>query len=205
MPADYKSRTVRPEKKPLPGVLWLFIGLAIGLFVALIVYLDKQPENEVSFAEAVQQELEQLRKQEQTDADAKNKAHADKPQSNKNEPRFNFYTILPELEVLIPDSELKLDKPKTKTPSPTGNTALQSNKRYLLQAGSFKNRADADRLRASLTLIALDASIEPVRINGEQWYRVRVGPFDNTRDLVDSRNRLKQQGINAMAVKLKDD
>ena len=205
MPADYKSRTMRPEKKPLPGVLWLFIGLAIGLFVALIVYLDKQPENDVSFAEAVQQELEQLRKQEKTKADAKNKAPADKPQSNNNEPRFNFYTILPELEVLIPDSELKLDKPKSRTTTSVSLADVKTGKRYLLQAGSFKNRADADRLRASLTLIALDASIEPVRINGEQWYRVRVGPFDNTRDLVDSRNRLKQQGINAMAVKLKAD
>ncbi len=201
MPADYKSRTVRPEKKPLPGFVWLLIGLAIGLFIKLIVYLDKQPENETSFAEAVQKELDQLRQRPaEPPADPEPEPETDNNENRK--PRFNFYTILPELEVLIPDSELRIEHPKNRQTT-TPAAQIHSSKRYVLQAGSFKNRADADRLKAQLTLIALDASIQPVSINSQQWYRVRVGPFDNTRELHDSLNRLQQHGIQAMAMELK--
>ena len=56
MPADYKSRVTSKQKKSLPGYMWLLSGLAIGLFVAFIVYLDKQPETDKDFGSAVQQE-----------------------------------------------------------------------------------------------------------------------------------------------------
>jgi len=198
MPADYKSRSIKAEKKPLPGFIWLLIGLAIGLFVALIIYLDKQPQPETGFAEAVQQEIEQLRSNSTSSAEtvARDRTH-------HQPPRFNFYTILPELEVLIPDSELQLDQTQS-PPQAAPGKQLQLGKRYVLQAGSFKNRADADRLRARLTLLALDASIHPVSIDQQQWFRVRVGPFHNTRALQESLNRLQQNGIQAMAMELKN-
>ena len=63
MPTDYKSRVNRKQKKSLPGYMWLLSGLAIGLFVAFIVYLDKQPENDKDFGSAVQLELEKLKQQ----------------------------------------------------------------------------------------------------------------------------------------------
>ena len=63
MAADYKSRVTSKQKKSLPGYVWLLSGLAIGLFIAFIVYLDKQPENENDFGSAVQLELEKLKQQ----------------------------------------------------------------------------------------------------------------------------------------------
>ena len=63
MPRDYKSRVTRKRKKSLPGYAWLASGLAIGLFIAFIVYLDKQPENDKNFGSAVQEELEKLKQQ----------------------------------------------------------------------------------------------------------------------------------------------
>ena len=63
MPRDYKSRATRKQKKSLPGYIWLLSGLGIGLFVAFIVYLDKQPENDSDFGSAVQIELEKLKQQ----------------------------------------------------------------------------------------------------------------------------------------------
>ena len=61
MPRDYKSRVTRKRKKSLPGYVWLVSGLAIGLFIAFIVYLDKQPESDKNFGSAVQEELEKLK------------------------------------------------------------------------------------------------------------------------------------------------
>ena len=197
MPADYKSRGTHKQKKPMPGFVWLLIGLTIGLFVALIVYLDKQPASDVSFNEAVQKELDKLRK---TEVIVKQREQK-KPAHPDSEPKFNFYTILPELEVLIPDTELKVEGDD----QGTDNTTTTNGKRYILQAGSFKNRQDADRLKASLALLGMEASIQSVSIDRAQWHRVRVGPFSTTRALHKSLNQLQNNGINAMAMELKAD
>ena len=100
MPADYKSHVNRKKKKPMPGFVWMFGGLTIGLFIAFLVYLDKQPPTEISFTDAVKTELEKIR-QNKADAPSATSTQA------RQEPKFNFYTILPELEVLIPEDEIR--------------------------------------------------------------------------------------------------
>ena len=63
MSRDYKTRANGNNKKSLPGYIWLLSGLAIGLFIAFIVYLDKQPESGKDFGSAVQHELKKLKQQ----------------------------------------------------------------------------------------------------------------------------------------------
>lgn len=199
MPADYKSRGHGRGKKSMPGFVWLLAGLAIGLFVALIVYLDRQPHNDTSFGEAVQLELEKLRDSSNNTASSKT---TDTKTTDKKagQPRFNFYTILPELEVLIPDSEIR---PPEKTPGTTPSGKPAAAKQYVLQAGSFRSRSDADRLKAQLALMGLEASIQSVTVNREDWHRVRVGPYKNTGDLYRNLNLLHRHDIDAMAMELK--
>lgn len=189
MPADYKSHVNRKEKKPLPGFLWMLAGLSIGLFIAFLVYLDKQPATEISFGDAVKTELKKI-KQNKTSTASK----AETP--NKQEPKFNFYTILPELEVLIPEEEIRPPQNK-KTPS------NDVSKRYILQAGSFRTRQDAEKLKATVALLGLEASINQVSINKEKWHRVRIGPVNNRRELNHNLNLLHKNNINAMAMELK--
>ena len=202
MPADYKSRSHGRGKKPMPGYIWLLAGLAIGLFVALIVYLDRQPQNDTSFGEAVQQELEKLR--DSASNSAENRTSSTKSADKKaSQPRFNFYTILPELEVLIPDSEIRPPEKNTATSTATASGKAVAGKQYVLQAGSFRNRSDADRLKAQLALLGLEASIQSVNVNREDWHRVRVGPYKNTGDLYRNLNLLHRHDIDAMAMELK--
>lgn len=207
MPRDYKSRSNSRDKKPMPGFVWFLAGLVLGLFATLIVYLDKQPDDNTSFGAAVQQELNKLR----DNADNKTeKKPADKKSDDKKskEPRFNFYTILPELEVLIPDAETTMPR---KSPSQantgaangTSTTTATINKQYILQAGSFRNRSDADKLKARLALLGFEASIQSVEVNRENWYRVRVGPYRNTTEMYRSLNSLHQHDVDAMAMELK--
>ncbi len=195
MPADYKSHGTRPEKKALPGFVWLAIGLVIGLTVALIIYLDRQPASKVNFAEAVQQELDELRQQNNTPE----QQQPAKQTADTKEPKFSFYTILTELEVLIPDSELQLEDKQ----DDTGHPDIKTGKQYILQAGSFNSRNDAEKLKASLALLGLEANIQAVRIQNEQWHRVRVGPYNSRHDVYRSLNQLQQHGINAMALEIK--
>ena len=197
---DLKGRASMSAKKPLPGFVWLLAGLAIGLFVSFLVYLQKQPAEEVSFTEAVVNELEKVKQ-------AKQQQDAQQGDTQKNktgkEPRFDFYTILPELEVFIPESEIN----KTgRTPRPTtDNIAAQpAGKQYLLQAGSFRSSEDADRLKATLALLGVQSSIQSVSINNDTWHRVRIGPFSDTRRLHETLDTLKQNKIHAMTMELKN-
>jgi cell division protein FtsN len=192
MPADYKRRGNGRGKKPLPGFIWLLVGLGIGLFVALLVYLDGQPGTGSNFGVAVQKELDKIK---QKPAKKQDKT------SSKQEPKFNFYTILPELEVLIPESEIQ---PPKNSSSPTGNN-LSSDKQYILQAGSFQNKQDAEKQKASLALLGYAANIQHVTINRDAWHRVRLGPYTNTKELYQTIALLHQHGISAMAMEIKRD
>ncbi len=46
----------------------------------------------------------------------------------------------------------------------------------VIQAGSFKNKDNADRARAVLAAIA-PVDVTPVEVGAETYFRVRVGPF----------------------------
>ena len=129
------------------------------------------------------------------------------PKTEEDKPRFDFYTILPELEVVIPDHDLlgKDDGNTVSTnraDSPT--TRSDSNLRYMIQAGSFRNPAQADRLKAQLALHGVEATIQTVTINdNDTWHRVRIGPISDINKLNRTRKRLHDNGIATIVVKEK--
>ena len=188
------------NKKPVPGYIWMLAGLAIGLFVSFLLYLDKQPAEQVSFTDAVKQELKKAR--EQQAEDQSNEAGEGAAEKSDKKPRFEFYTILSELEVFVPEPEVKTTAPKPETQLQT-NSPTQTSKKYLLQAGSFKSNDDAERLKASLALLGVQSSIQNVTINQDSWHRVRIGPFSNPVLLRETLNTLKQNNIHAMTMELK--
>ncbi len=213
MSRDYKTRITAKDKKSLPGYIWLLSGLAIGLFVAFIVYLDKQPENEKDFGSAVQYELEKLKQQANNKTPALTTAQANQPANQqasqetneRKEPKFNFYTILPELEILIPESETRPPEIKNKINASTNantNTAASS-KQYVLQVGSFQNIVDAEKLKANLAFLGMEANIQHVTINKQAWHRVRTGPYQNRQQLYKNQKRLKQNNIASISMELK--
>ena len=199
MPRDYKSRAARQQKKSLPGYVWLLSGLAIGLFVAFIIYLDKQPESTQNFGSAVQQELKKLKLQAKKEAATETEATATKQQ------KFNFYTILPELEVLIPESETRPPDTTSERKSQTWpkDTGHPNNKQYVLQVGSFQNLKDAEKLKANLAFLGLAANIQHVTVNKQAWHRVRTGPYKDKQQLYKNQKILKQNDIDAISMELK--
>lgn len=200
MPADYKSRVNRKQKKSLPGYMWLLSGLAIGLFVAFIIYLDKQPENDNDFGTAVQQELEKLKQQAKKKPVESTKTTGTEKSREKKEQKFNFYTILPELEVLIPESETRPPEAKTRA---TSSTDKQADKQYVLQVGSFQNIGDAEKLKANLAFLGLEAGIQHVTVNGQAWHRVRSGPYRDKKQLYKNQKLLQKNDIDSISMELK--
>jgi cell division protein FtsN len=74
----------------------------------------------------------------------------------------------------------------------------------MLQVGSFQRAGDAERLKASLALIGLQASVQRVTIDGEQtWHRVRLGPYTDPARLDAARARLREHDYQAMVLRIR--
>lgn len=192
MPRDYAKSSVN-HQKPIPGWIWMLAGLSIGLFVALLVYIKDNSSGQLIITDTVakvflgQKESRGVKQEKTT-------APPEAPKSTK--PKFDFYTILPELEVTIPELELLHESKKT------DNKNINQN--YMLQAGSFKQYTEADKLKALLALQGIEASIQKVIINGsDTWHRVRIGPLNNIKILNKTRQRLRNLGIASIVVKNK--
>ncbi|WP_372747419.1 SPOR domain-containing protein [Litorivivens sp.] len=112
----------------------------------------------------------------------------------RTETQFDFFTLLPEREVIVPEEQ---------HPRQEENTANEQQYQFILQAGSFKSNADADRRRAELLLLGLEAKIEAVEANGDTWHRVYVGPFTSRSKLSKARTTLISEGIETLLLKRK--
>lgn len=116
-----------------------------------------------------------------------------KAENNTPKPRFDFYKLLQESETIVPASETTSgDKP----------VETQTNVEYIIQVGSFPKAEDADKLRAQLILLNLEARVERVEIRkSEIWHRVVVGPFATQNALTNARAQLVRHEYNALVLK----
>ena len=193
MPRDY-AKSQHKEHKPIPGWIWMLAGLIIGLFVALLVYIKDNSSGKLTITETV---TKVFQNKNEARGVKKEDSKTPPPPPSSNKPKFDFYTILPELEVAIPEQEL-IDTQSGTTSSP------KIKHQYMLQAGSFKKFEEADKLKARLVLQGIEANIQKVKINAnDTWHRVRIGPLDSVSDLNKTRRRLRSLGIASIVVKNK--
>lgn len=213
-PAPHKgaSRNRKASsRKPVPGWLWLLLGLAFGIFAAFLWHLwdlrqDSRSATPVTTAV--------------TTANAgtpgkKSTAIANTPASPANgageEPRFDFYTLLPNQQTMS-NKQAASNKPAaeavpvTTTPDSTSKTASAANAvqepSYSLQAGSFKVEAEADKRRASILLLGLPVKILKIPAKpGETLYRVMVGPIKGHDAVQTARSNLRSNGIDTLGPK----
>jgi cell division protein FtsN len=176
--------------RQIPGWVWLFTGVVTGLFIAFLYHLAQL--------------------QQETPGQASHdKPAADSPagtESKKDKPRFDFYAVLPKMEVIIPkgDKDDAGDTPERDTGGNDRDLAHRNDENYLLQAGSFRTTADADRRRAELILQGYDVRIQAVELeSGDSWHRVMVGPFNNTNALHRAQDKLAASGIETLPIKQK--
>lgn len=192
MTTDYKHRTSRKgtrQKNRIPIWRWLLAAVLLGLFVAVLVFLGN-PEPPAPVAIAIKKPI-RVPKQETVTKEVKKPG---KPSPEK--PRFEFYTLLPEQEVEIPETEIKMRKSEEKQ-----GKAKPGN--YVLQVGSFKNYKDADRLKAELAMLGIQSKIETARIDKTTWNRVKIGPFTSMIHVDTARKKLRLQQIDAIVISAK--
>lgn len=199
MARDYKTRAnPKPKPQQTPGWIWFFAGLLVGLFAASLVWLKfgQHPTNQPIITKP-----DNTRTQQQERAKAKPK----EPKSLPPKPRFDFYTVLPEMEVVVPEPEPDPEPqqtPKKQTAAKVPPTATGT--AYMLQMGSFRKYEDADRMKAGLALLGIQAEIQKVTINNKDTYhRVRSGPYHNSQQVNQLRSQLEKNHVNTLLIKLK--
>ena len=110
---------------------------------------------------------------------------------------YTFYDRLKNFEVVIPEKDKDVHRDLRPAPETRPGT-------YVLQAGSYKNFADADRVRAQLALAGVESKVQKVTVDTDTWHRVRVGPITNLDELNRIRTRLRQSDIDALVIRVGD-
>ena len=178
-----------------PAWLWVLIGLLLGIGLMLLVLVK-------DWAPLLRRkDVPQPNPQATAPKESEPPVAEAKPKKN-----YDFYQVLPEAEVVIPDAELsakaKAEQQARANPAGTASTpATGSGGRYVLQTGSYPEPKAADEAKAKLALAGFVAQVQPVTINGKTWHRVRVGPYASASDLEAAKRSLSENGINAIALK----
>lgn len=177
------TRRAKPKPKPMPGWAWMFIGLTVGLSVAAAIYVNDR-----------QLPGTQAKKQTPMVAKEAREENADPP-AQETSSRFEFYDMLPNFEVVIPEEDREV---RPEAPS----RAVETPGIYVLQAGSFSSYADADRMKAQLALLGVVSRIQKVSIDDKVYHRVRVGPVERLDELNSMRQQLRQAQIEAIVIRV---
>ncbi|MCH7501991.1 MAG: SPOR domain-containing protein [Proteobacteria bacterium] len=195
MAAQRKRRTrkrsvSRTRKQDYPGWLWMLFGLSIGLSVAFAIYVkDRHPDGSPTFAQKDAADNLAV----DNNGEVESTAEMETPKKS----RFDFYEMLPNFEVIIPEQEP--DVAADVEPRAVVDPGI-----YVLQAGSFTSYADADRRRAELALQGIESNIQRVTIDDKTYHRVRIGPIDDLRELNILRSRLRAARIDVLRIRLGD-
>lgn len=192
MAAARNSRR-KTRSEGAPGWAWLVVGLLVGLFVAFLMGLQGERGTDDRDRSTVR-------------SSAVSEPEADEP----GRPRFDFYSILPEMEVPVPAPDVEeevrreRDRREREREAVPEKQEIEPGTAYALQVGSFRREEEAERYRAELTLMGLEPHIQTVTIDETEWYRVRVGPILDLEELDMVRRRLDENAIDAILLKLRE-
>ncbi len=203
MARDYKHRaqdkkTTRSGPQSGPGQSvglwkWMLITMLIISFVVFLVYL-RTASKQVNTTQAPQT-LASDKSEKNNLKNAKEAKTDKKTEPEHKPPRFDFYTILPDKEVVVPEYEIK-----TRTREERVGKAKET--KYIMQAGSFKVFKEADELRAKLALMGIESKVEKAKVGSVTWNRVKMGPYTQLNSVNTIKSRLKKNGIDVIVTEV---
>jgi cell division protein FtsN len=150
------------------------VGLATGLSLSLFVlvwqnYREKHPQTTAADVPKPEPRAEKP-------------GAADAEEGAKN---YDFYDMLPKFEVVVPEKDREVAASRG-----DARANIEKPGVYVLQAGSYRQQAEADRIRAQLKMQGIDANVQRVAVDDDVWHRVRIGPITDLAELNRLRARL---------------
>jgi cell division protein FtsN len=184
---DYKTK--RRKNTGFSGWMGVLCGLAVGLGVAAVVYIkDHRPDAQT--ARSAKAEKKKSRASEMPEAETADSA--EEPAKS-----YDFYDMLPKFEVVVPEKDKDVRPDIKSVPETRRGT-------YVLQAGSYKNFADADRVRAKLALQGVESKVQKVSVDNDTWHRIRIGPISKLDELNRLRQILRKADVDVLVIRVGD-
>jgi len=171
------------------------IGLAAGLCVAGIVYVADHRASETPPAERPVPRRASAGPASAGRSEAASTDSTAADAASPAESKYDFYHMLPKFEVVVPEKErgtrvapAQIDRPGV----------------YFLQAGSYRDVNVAERIRAQLAKLGIEATVQRVAVDADVWHRVRIGPIRDLAQLNKLRARLQQSDLDALVIRVDD-
>jgi len=185
---DYKTK--RRKNTGFSGWTGVLCGLAVGLGVAGIVYIkDHRPDAQI--VRVGKADKKKSRSNEPPDTETGDSSMEDSAKS------YAFYDMLPKFEVVVPEKDKDVRPDVKSVPETRRGT-------YVLQAGSYKNFADADRVRAQLALQGIESKVQKVSVDNDTWHRIRIGPISKLDELNRLRQILRKADVDVLVIRVGD-
>lgn len=228
MARDFKSRPKDRKGAGFGSSLSFVTGLLVGLTVAAVVYftgLGHRPPASVAPAAAPPAANgPEVVVQEDHSALAPLAGDAEVPP----EPEFDFYTILPNTEVKVPEAELaepvepaapaqdartgaavvtppppaQATAPVPAETPPVAAPAPAPTVTYIVQVGAYQRVQEADQTKALLALQGITSAIQRITKEGQGvWFRVVVGPYATAQEAQSARVRVGDAGFKGLVLK----
>jgi len=164
------------------------IVIGIGLAAAVVWYLKKSPSPFVNREQPV------LAKPQPDSKMAP--APAEQPAvTSDGKQRFQFYKILTDKQKTTVEPATRTQPAKTQSANSKPAAVFEP---QILQLISFSNADDADKYKAKLALLGVEANIQKATIPEKGVvYRVRTGPYKSADEMDHTRAFLKQNGVDS--------
>ncbi len=136
--------------------------------------------------------------------------------------RFEFYQLLPGLEVPLPDpltpaptvsrpvlpTTAKPNDTAYQTPNKSANSktksvpvySKQAAPHYMIQANAYRHREGAEQLKNRLMGLGFKAKNQQVEAEDGTWFRVMIGPFASEATAAEQKKRLQQYQIHGILI-----
>ncbi|OCG62780.1 SPOR domain-containing protein [Gilliamella sp. Fer4-1] len=197
---DYVRKKSQPQKnkqKNKPNLM-MFLAIIIIILFSAILYLiaNNSPKKAIERPKAKTQppvmtlpEQPQERWTYLKELEAPNASSGLSSSSIANERQKILDSFINNARIATPSS------PGNTIQNQTSNIASQTaqtiNNKWLLQCGAFKDKSNADTLKAKLAMTGISSNI-----SSGQLYRVTVGPYTSKKEANSVLNSLNNNGIN---------
>jgi cell division protein FtsN len=186
---DYKH--ARPNSFDWQRLRWreFAVGLGIGLAVAVIVHVYHLGAAKRAALEAAATP--------RPAAASRVAAASEVPAEDEAAQSYDFYDMLPKFEVVVPEKDKEVSSEHDDKLGPVERPGI-----YVLQAGSYRDVAEADRIRAQLKVQGIQANVQRVSVDEDVWHRVRIGPITDLKELNRLRAKLRAADLDALVIRV---
>ncbi|MCC6070165.1 SPOR domain-containing protein [Massilia sp. GCM10020059] len=204
-------RSVSPARQRGNTLTGIIIGLIIGLVIAVIVAL-LITKGATPFTDKTGKLGKMGEPQAGQAADPNKPLYGDKQAAREANKQFAGKPKAPEADPLgeviagldndaTPAAPAPAPAAPAPAPAPAAAEAGEDKTIYYLQAGAFREMADAENTRAKLALLGFEAAITDRANGADVLHRVRIGPYNQVETMNRARAKLIDAGVDVAIVR----